>query len=255
MADTYITNELGDIYEIDIDGLRAPVDPAVWGWAREGGAHDHADIRRSIDTLRALPGFIVDEQPDQRLVPGPRHRYATWGRFEDGAAPPVALRSKNGTGTLAYLNRLSEAVGHVALRLPVDPDRSPMLIHDFVGGRLFRATYERPAPAADGRGTVYVLEDGSGIKIGYTQGPVAKRIAELQTGNSRRITTIAEAHNATPELEALLHAKLSEWNVTGEWFARDHLVAQAAAAGGFGVWLQRLAGHDRWPVTVHPPYR
>ncbi len=61
--------------------------------------------------------------------------------------------------------------------------------------------------------------------------------------------------NATPELEALIHSKLDEWNVTGEWFARDQLVAQAAATGGFGPWLQRLAGGDEWPITVHPPYR
>ena len=87
-----------------------------------------------------------------------------------------------------------------------------------------------------------------------TGGPVAKR-SELQTGNSRRITTIAEMSNATADLEALIHSKLDEWNVTGEWFARDHLVAQAAAAGGFGPWLRRLAGDEDWPVTVHPPYR
>jgi hypothetical protein len=78
----------------------------------------------------------------------------------------VAVQSKDGHGTLGYLNRLSEAVGHVALRLQVDADRSPMLIHDFVGGRLLRVTYTPPRPTASGFGTVYVLEDGSGIKIG-----------------------------------------------------------------------------------------
>jgi hypothetical protein len=70
---------------------------------------------------------------------------------------------------------------------------------------------------------------------------VAKRIGELQTGNSRRITIIAEMSDASPALEARIHSKLDEWNVTGEWFARDQLVAQAAAAEGFGPWLRRLA--------------
>jgi hypothetical protein len=255
MAETYITNELGDVYQVDMDGVRSPVDPSGWGWMKEGGVHDHADLRRSIDSLRAMPGFVVEELPAVRYVPGPKRRGVTWGRFEDGSAPPAAVQSKDGRGTLGYLNRLSEAVGHVALRLPVDPSRSPMLIHDFVGGRLFRVTFTPPLPPASGFGTVYVLEDGSGVKIGYTNGPVAKRIGELQTGNSRRITLVAEMSNATPELEALIHSKLDEWNVTGEWFARDQLVAQAAAVGGFGPWLQRLAGSDDWPVTVHPPYR
>ncbi len=123
MAGTYITNELGDIYQVDIDGVRSPVDPS--SWVKEGGAQDHADSRRSIDSLRAMPGFVVEELPDVRCVPGPKRRGLTWGRFEDGCAPPAAVQSKGSTGTLGYLNRLSEAVGHVALRLPVDPCRSP----------------------------------------------------------------------------------------------------------------------------------
>jgi hypothetical protein len=255
MTRIYITNDLGDIFQVDEDGVKSPVDPSQWGWVKEGGAHDHADMRRSIDTLRALPGFVIEERPDVRYLPGPKRRGLAWGRFTDGAAPPAGVQSKDGNGTLAYYNRLSEAVGYVAERLPVDPGRSPMLINDFVGGRLFRVTYTPPLPSATGLGTVYVLEDGSGIKIGYTGGPVAKRIGELQTGNSRRITIIAAMSNATADLEALIHSKLDEWNVTGEWFARDHLVAQAAAAGGFGPWLRRLAEDEDWPVTIHPPYR
>jgi len=34
--------------------------------AAGGGVHDHADVRRSIDILRALPGFVVEERPDVR---------------------------------------------------------------------------------------------------------------------------------------------------------------------------------------------
>jgi hypothetical protein len=163
--------------------------------------------------------------------------------------------SRDGKGTLGYLDRLSEAAGNVALRLPVMPDRSPMLIYDFVAGRLFRVTYTPPVPTPVGLGTVYVLEDGFGIKVGYTIGPVAKRIGELQTGNPRRITVVAEIGSATIELEELLHSKLNEWNITGEWFARGPLVAQAASAGGFGNWLRALAGDHPWPIVVHSPYK
>jgi hypothetical protein len=129
-----------------------------------------------------------------------------------------------------------------------------MLIYDFVAGRLYRVFYTPPAPAPNGLGTVYVLEDGFGIKIGYTTGPVARRIGELQTGNPRRITVIAEIGRATVELEALLLSRLNEWNITGEWFARGPLVAQAASAGGFGKWIRTLIGENDWPIIVHPPY-
>lgn len=251
---TYLTNELGDVIQVEEDGVRKPVDPDQWGWINTGGKHDRAEWRRSIDSLRALPGFEVEEQAAERILPGPRSRGATWGRFADGAAPPAAVRSRDGEGTLGYSNRLSEAVGRVAERLPVQPDRSPMLIHDFVGGRVFRIFYTPPQPAPEGTGTVYVLDDGFGIKIGYTSGPVAKRIGELQTGNPRKIRTIAEIGRATPDLEESIHNLLDEWNVTGEWFARDPIFTQVAGAGGFRTWLLALVTDADWPVTVHPPY-
>lgn len=173
----------------------------------------------------------------------------------DGEAPPAAVLSKAGTGTLGYFDRLSEAVGNVSIRLPAKPDRSPMLIFDFVGGRKFTISYQPPAPSLVGLGTVYVLEDGFGVKVGYTSGPVAKRVGELQTGNPRRIAVLAEIGNATYELEEMLHSKLNEWNIGGEWFARGPLVSHATAAGGFGNWLTALIGDDSVSVVVHPPYR
>ena len=94
---------------------------------------------------------------------------------------------------------------------------------------------------------MYVFEDGFGIKVGYTIGPVPKRIGELQTGNPRRITVVAEIGSATIELEELLHSKLNEWNITGEWFAWGPLVAQAPARR-----LRQLAS-QRWRVTTHGP--
>jgi hypothetical protein len=252
---TYITNELGDIHQVDEGGAVTPVDPSDWGWVTPGGRKDHAEMRRSIDALRALPGFDVEEQTCDRFEPGPRTRKSTWGKWVDGSAPPAAVLSRDGKdGTLGYYDRLSEAVGNVALRLPAMPERSPMLIYDFVAGRLFRVAYTPPAPTPAGLGTVYILEDGFGIKVGYTNGSVAKRIGELQTGNPRRITVIAEIGSATSELEDHIHTKLNEWNITGEWFARGPLVAQAASAGGFENWLRKLVGDAEWPIAVHPPY-
>ena len=139
---------------------------------------------------------------------------------------------------MGYWDRLSEAAGHVSMRLPVKPDRSPMIIHDFVGGRTFRITY-LPPRVVQNLGTVYLLEDGFAIKIGFTYGPVAKRIGELQTGNPRRITTIAELPNAPIELEYELQSKLNEWNVSGE---RGPLVRKqpksACSPGGCGSSLR-----------------
>jgi hypothetical protein len=136
-------------------------------------------------------------------------------------------------------DRLSEAVGATGQLLPSNPARSPMIVYDFVTGREFRIQYAAPSPTATGHGTVYLLEDGFGIKVGYTNGPVAKRVSDLQTGNSRRITSIAEILNATLATETLLHSILNEWNVNGEWFAREPVIVQAGVAGGFDAWLKK----------------
>ena len=42
------------------------------------------------------------------------------------------------------------------------------------------------APTATGHGPVYRLEDGFGMKVGYTDGPVAKRVAGLQRATRER---------------------------------------------------------------------
>lgn len=253
----YITNELGDIAQVEEDGVRRPMDPSDWGWVRAGGRKARVEARWPIDTLRAMPGFTVEKHPRTPFVPGPKVRSARWDHFVDGAAPPAAVLSKGGSqeGTLAYWDRLSEAIAHVGQVLPAAPHRSPMLIHDFVGGRLFRVSYATPAPSPTGLGTVYVLEDGFAIKVGFTDGPVAKRIAGLQTGNPRTITVIAEIGGATADTEALLHRALGEWNVKGEWFARDAIVAHAAAAGGFKRFLESVLETPGWTVVVHPPYQ
>lgn len=75
--------------------LRSPVDPSQWGWGKEGGVHDHADMRRSIDSHRALPGFVVEERPNVRYVPGPKRRGFTWAvsRTARRRRPPCHQRT------------------------------------------------------------------------------------------------------------------------------------------------------------------
>ncbi len=48
---------------------------------------------------------------------------------------------------------------------------------------------------------MYVLSDGEAFKIGYTDGYVAARVADLQTGNQRLIRTVAEVDSASPAVE------------------------------------------------------
>ncbi len=161
-------------------------------------------------------------------------------------------------GTLGYFSRLSEAAGHVGLTLAnrARGQRVPvMTIWDFVGGRRFDVTYRRPADSAPGKGTVYILDDGIAFKVGYTSGTVAVRIQGMQTGNPRRIMTVAEIANATEDTEAALHVALNDWNVSGEWFDRGPVVAQITAAGSVKDWLATLPGVNPRHVTIHPPYR
>ena len=151
-----------------------------------------------------------------------------------------------------------EAAGHVGLYLAnrATGGREPvMTIWDFVGARQFDVTYRRPSKPAAGTGTVYILDDGVAFKVGYTGGTVAVRVQGLQTGNPRRIMTVAEIANATEDTEAALHAALNDWNVSGEWFDRGPVVDQITAAGSVKDWLATLPGVNPRHVTVHPPYR
>lgn len=129
-----------------------------------------------------------------------------------------------------------------------------MTIWDFVGGRSHEVTYSAPGPLVRGTGRVYVIEDGIAVKVGFTSGAVAARIKDLQTGNPRRISVIAEIANATEETEAALHRALNTWHVSGEWFARDAVVDQIAVAGSAHAWLESVPGLNGLPIIVHPPY-
>ena len=257
-AGRFVFNELDDVIALEVGGERVPVNPSDWGWFNESANTDIVEQRRSLAAMIAGPGFSILESPAPMFVPGPRpSRSQKWQQWKDGAAPAAAVESKGGSGegTLAYHNRLSEAIGNVVVRLPVRPERGPMVIWDFVRGRRFDVTYSPPAPTLAGRGTVYLLDDGFGIKIGYTSGSVAKRIGELQTGNPRRILTLAEIANVDVNVEVHLQEVASAWNVGGEWYDQQQLVLAAVGAGGFGHWLRSVMPAGEWTIRVHPPYR
>jgi hypothetical protein len=235
----YVTNDLGDIYaRRRDDGTIEPFDPDDFGWV---GPRNRSEKRRSLDQIETLPDFSVRIESGPQFVPGQRPpRSRPWLQWNNGAAPPAAAESRSGSGgTLAYHDRLSDALGSVAEKLPGAPDRSPFIVHDFVGGRLITVEYQPPPLQPDGPGTVYVLDDGDGFKIGYTNGYVAARVAALQTGNPRLIRPVAQVNSASEAVEAHLQAEFGQWNLRGEWFERAPLEELAAGAGGWEELLRR----------------
>jgi hypothetical protein len=169
-----------------------------------------------------------------------------------GSAPPAAAESKGGEGgTLAYFDRLSDALGRVMERLPSDPDRSPFVVHDFVSGHRIEIVYTPPPVGPGGEGVVYVLDDGDALKIGHTLGPPAARVASLQIGNPRRISTVTTIASASSQVEAPLQNQLAAWNRRGEWFERAPILKEVARAGGWERFFRENLPDAEWIITIH----
>jgi hypothetical protein len=252
MSEQYLTNEVGDIYAIAVDGEHKSFDPGGFGWSARGGKTT-PDLRRSIEEIQVLPGFLVEELPGRSFVPGPKRGRAGWLQWKDGAAPPAAAESKEGLdGTRAYSDRLTDALGIVAERLPGAPGRSPFMVYDFLRGRVFRITYTAQPVGPGGPGKVYVLDDGLSFKIGYTEDHVSRRVAALQTGNPRRIETVLVIRGVTYEVESHLHAEFGELQESGEWFWREGLMKLVAAAGGWPSLLRSRLGDGDWQIEMPP---
>jgi Meiotically up-regulated gene 113 len=66
------------------------------------------------------------------------------------------------------------------------------------------------------KGYVYCISDGEYLKIGFSTNPQA-RVAELQTGNARKLTIVGTIEG-TLEDEAALHQEFISDNVLAEWF-------------------------------------
>lgn len=157
---------------------------------------------------------------------------AGWQASRNGGGRPDGwrgpLRSSPEAAILdycAYVNGESipsvptlRGVGH---RYSVDnPERDPEV--EAALGVLRDAKAQREGK----KGYVYLIVDGSGHgKIGYSVNP-HKRVAELQTGNPRRLT-LRGCIEGSLEDERILHAKYIEQNVLQEWFIlSDQLVAE-----------------------------
>jgi len=68
--------------------------------------------------------------------------------------------------------------------------------------------------------TYFIEEDGGvAIKIGATCRDPEWRRQSLQIGNPRRLTLLATV--ADPMLERELHARFSEYRISGEWYHAD----------------------------------
>lgn len=77
-----------------------------------------------------------------------------------------------------------------------------------------------PIPPVRRTGSVYVLWDGSCVKIGKTFGCVKKRVKELQTGSSRRLVPLIGVllPCAVSDVEKRCKDRLKAHNTSGEWF-------------------------------------
>lgn len=85
-------------------------------------------------------------------------------------------RATSKGGASGKYSRLSDALGYAVWSLARNPETNPYEVDDLVSGRLIVVDYSPPPPPPKGKGFVYVVEDGLGIKIGYTAGPAASRV-------------------------------------------------------------------------------
>ena len=249
----FLTNALGDVYAREVDGREEAVNPDDWGWT--SGA---PELRRRVEDVQALPGYTVTVTPDPKLlhVPGPRPKRSKGSlKWDNGAAPAAVALSKAGASDCAigHYGRLTDALAWATSALPRNPQSRPFHVWDLLTGQLIVVDYQ-PVVAPGGVGSVYVVEDGLGVKIGHTSGQVAIRIAGLQTGNPRLISTVATIADASEVVEAHLHSQFAEWAMQGEWFDRNKILALARAAGGWRELLRRHLPGDDWDIVLEAPY-
>lgn len=81
------------------------------------------------------------------------------------------------------------------------------------------------------QGYVYLITDGTAVKVGYSVKPAA-RVSELQTGNPRKLRLLA-AMKGTEEDEAAIHQRFMDHNIILEWF-----IPSEALYSVFGLTLE-----------------
>jgi hypothetical protein len=257
-----VVHSVGDIELSSAGDVISPVDPLSFGWTSSNARAVVGEDRLDLSTLEQLPGFSVSVAPYASFVPGPKHGRQCWRGWASGHAPPAAVMSQHGyehpsgeaVGTLAYFDRLSDALGTVAKRLPAKPTRSPMIVYDFVQGRRIEIEFT-PTANPPGEGNVYVVDDGMALKIGWTMGEPASRIRGLQTGNPRELRCVALITGVTPKAERLLHRHFDAMNLNlvGEWYERRPILDAAGAHGDLARYLDSLLPPGSHVVELRSP--
>lgn len=253
---------VGEVETSPAGDIVGPVDPLSFGWTSDNARAAVGEDRRDLATLEQLPGFSVAVGPYESFVPGPKRGRPRWRGWASGHAPPAAVMSQHGyehpsgvaVGTLAYFDRLSDALGTVAKRLPAEPKRSPMVVYDFVQGRRIEIDFT-PIVNPPGEGNVYVVDDGVALKIGWTMGEPASRIRGLQTGNPRELRCVALVTGVTPEAERLLHRHFDAMNLNlvGEWYERRPILDAAADHGDLARYLDSVLPTGSHVVELRSP--
>lgn len=74
-------------------------------------------------------------------------------------------------------------------------------------------------------GYVYLISDGTALKVGKTTTHPTQRIGSLQTGNPRLLSLLAFFEVSDVNIvELTLHKKFISLNVLGEWFTHDQMI-------------------------------
>ena len=105
--------------------------------------------------------------------------------------------------------------------------------------------YGMDAPTPASLGTVYYISvagsDTYPVKIGWTNGPVATRLGDLQCGNPNLLTCLA-SETGTRDMELKRHDQF-RWSVyRGEWYERTDAVMTHVASLQADVHFHEDAG-------------
>lgn len=253
----YEVDAAGDVVAVVQGGVATPFDPSAFGWLKADGLNDPGPAdRQSLADIEKMSDFTVGFTEIRPFVPGPKATTHSWRAWEPGTAPPAALETDDGKGggTRAYYDRLTDALGRAVERARGVQTPTLFLAFDFVSGQLITLDHPAPAAAIDAA-TIYLIDDGYGIKIGVTWSSGNARLRTLQTGNPRPLHLLAEVRGAPHTLESelwqIVERETRAKPLKGEWFERAPLLQAMESAGGTKAWLESLAPVRGFEVVAH----
>jgi hypothetical protein len=108
-------------------------------------------------------------------------------------------------------------------------------------------------PARKARQQVYVIGNGSYVKIGISANP-AKRLSEMQTGSPMELRPFWLIGTAdASRLEAALHARYAAHRTRGEWYDAAPVLADLASLAELGACHFRRAVAAELPAHARNP--